>query len=74
MVHLPIGDYFIDSGVVIERKTYVDFVTSLVDGRLFPQAAAIARSPHRPVVLFEGPKPVRMPDVHPHALKGAIVR
>lgn len=73
MVHLPIGDYFIDSGVVVERKTYADFATSLIDGRLFPQAAALARSPHRPVVLLEGPKPVRMPDVHPHALKGAIV-
>src|SRR3984893_16509874 len=73
MVHLPIGDYFIDSGVVVERKTYADFAISLVDGRLFPQAAALAQSPHRPVVLLEGPKPLRMPDVHPHALKGAIV-
>jgi len=73
MVHLPIGDYFIDGGVVVERKTYVDFATSLVDGRLFLQAAALAQSPHRPVVLLEGPKPLRMPDVHPHALKGAIV-
>ncbi len=73
MVHLPIGDYFIDGGVVVERKTYADFATSLVDGRLFPQAAALARSPHRAVVMLEGPKPLRMPDVHPHALKGAIV-
>jgi DNA excision repair protein ERCC-4 len=73
MVRLPIGDYFIDSGVVVERKTYADFATSIVDGRLFPQVAALARSPHRPVVLLEGPKPARMPDVHPHALKGAIV-
>jgi DNA excision repair protein ERCC-4 len=73
MTHLPVGDYFIDGGVVVERKTYADFATSLVDGRLFPQAAALAQSPHRPVVLLEGPKPLRMPDVHPHALKGAIV-
>ena len=73
MVHLPIGDYFIDGGVVVERKTYADFATSLVDGRLFPQAAALAQSPHRPVVLLEGPKSLQMPDVHPHALKGAIV-
>ena len=73
MVRLPIGDYLIESGVVVERKTYGDFARSLVDGRLFPQAAALARSPHRPVVLLEGPKPTRMPDVHPHALKGAIV-
>ena len=70
---LAVGDYVIDGGMIVERKTYVDFATSLLDGRLFPQAAALARSPHRPVVLLEGPKPSQMPDVHPHALKGAIV-
>ena len=70
--HLAIGDYIIDGGVVIERKTYADFATSLADGRLFPQAAALSRSPHRPIVLLEGPRPSRMPDVHPHALKGAM--
>ena len=73
MEHLAIGDYFIDGGVIVERKTYADFATSLADGRLFPQAAALALSPHRPVVLLEGPRPLRMPDVHPHALKGAMV-
>lgn len=70
---LTIGDYWIDDGAVIERKTYADFATSLVDGRLFPQAAALARSPHRPVILLEGPKPAEMPHVHPHSLKGALV-
>ena len=70
---LAIGDYIIDDGIVIERKTYADFAISLVDGRLFPQAAALARSPHRPIVLLEGPAPAHMPDVHAHALKGAIL-
>lgn len=73
MERLAVGDYHIDGGIVVERKTYADFATSLADGRLFPQAAALARSPHRPVVLLEGPKPPEMPDVHPHALKGAIL-
>ena len=73
MDRLDIGDYCIDGRVVIERKTYADFAMSLADGRLFPQAAALARSPHRPVVLLEGPKPAKMPGVHPHALKGAMV-
>jgi ERCC4-type nuclease len=73
MVHLAIGDYSIDEHVIVERKTYADFATSLVDGRLFPQAAALARSPHRPIVLLEGPTPPRLPNVHPHALKGAVV-
>ena len=73
MDRLDVGDYSVNGGVVIERKTYADFAMSLIDGRLFPQAAALARSPHRPVVLLEGPKPSKMPDVHPHALKGAMV-
>ena len=73
MVRLDVGDYLIDGGVVIERKTYADFATSLADGRLFPQAAALARSPHRPVVVLEGPTPPRLPDVHPNAITGATV-
>ena len=44
MDRLEVGDYCLDGRVVIERKTYADFATSLVDGRLFPQAAALASS------------------------------
>jgi Fanconi anemia group M protein len=73
MAHLDVGDYLIDDGVLVERKTYADFATSLVDGRLFPQAAALAKSRHRPVVLLEGPVPPRLPDVHPNAVTGALV-
>ena len=73
MDRLDAGDYCVDGGVVIERKTYADFAMSLADGRLFPQAAALARSPHRPIVLLEGPKPSKMPNVHPRALKGAVI-
>lgn len=73
MERLAVGDYLIDGGIVIERKTYADFATSLIDGRLFPQAAALARSPHRPIVLLEGPTPAQIPDVYAHALKGAML-
>jgi DNA excision repair protein ERCC-4 len=73
MEHLTVGDYCLDGGIVVERKTHADFAVSLVDGRLFPQAARLARCPHRPVILLEGPRPARMPAVHPHALKGAMV-
>jgi ERCC4 domain len=44
MDHLDVGDYCIDGGVVIERKTYADFAMSLTDGRLFPQVAALTKS------------------------------
>jgi Fanconi anemia group M protein len=73
MERLTVGDYLIDGGIVIERKTCADFASSLADGRLFPQAAALARSPPRPIVLLEGPTPAQMPDVHAHALKGALL-
>jgi DNA excision repair protein ERCC-4 len=73
MDRLDVGDYCIDAGVVIERKTYADLAMSLTDGRLFPQAAALARSPHRPIVLIEGPKPAKMPNLHTNSLRGAVV-
>ena len=69
---LSAGDYVIGGAVVVERKTYADFSRSLIDGRLFPQAAMLARSPHRPLILLEGPPPEHIPDVHAHALQGAI--
>ncbi|MBI3492688.1 MAG: multidrug MFS transporter [Acidobacteria bacterium] len=72
MEHLTVGDYCLDRGIVVERKTHADFALSLADGRLFLQAAKLARCPHRPLILLEGPRPPRMPDVHPHALKGAM--
>ena len=72
MERLPVGDYCLDRSIVIERKTYADFAVSLADGRLFPQAARLTRCPHRPIILLEGPRPQRMPEVHPHALKGAM--
>ena len=73
MVQLRAGDYLIDDEVLVERKTVADFAISLVDGRLFPQAARLAHSPYRSVVLIEGPTGTSMPDIHPHAIEGAII-
>ena len=70
---LDAGDYLVAGAVIVERKTSVDFAVSLVDGRLFRQAAALASGPYRPIVLIEGPSPARLPDVHPHAIEGAIL-
>jgi len=73
MTRLEAGDYLVEGGVLVERKTYADFAASVADGRLFPPAARLARSPHRPVVLIEGSPTSAMPDVHPNALKGASI-
>lgn len=53
---LTVGDYLINDEILIERKTIVDFAASLVDGRLFPQAARLARDGHRTLILIEGPR------------------
>lgn len=73
MVRLTAGDYLIDDEILVERKTVADFSTSLIDGRLFPQASRLAHSPHRSMVLIEGPPVTPMPDVHPHAIQGAVI-
>ncbi len=73
MVRLASGDYLIGNEVLIERKTVGDFVASLVDGRLFPQAARLAHSCYRSLLLIEGPTRASIPDVHPHAIEGALV-
>jgi len=68
---LRCGDYVIENQVTVERKRYDDFAVSLVDGRLFAQAAALSRLP-RPMILVEGPREPA-PAVHRHALKGALL-
>ena len=52
--HLALGDYCIDGAVLIERKTAADFARSLIDGRLFGQAARMATSSLRPAYILEG--------------------
>ncbi len=65
------GDYLIENQVTVERKRFDDFAVSLVDGRLFAQAAALSGMT-RPLMLIEGPRD-RATAVHPHSLKGALL-
>jgi Fanconi anemia group M protein len=70
---LRVGDYLVADAVLVERKTASDFAASLVDGRLFPQAAVLARQDARGVFLLEGTLPPTAPRVHRHALTGAVI-
>lgn len=51
---LKLGDYQVDDRLLVERKTLQDFALSVLDGRLFSQAARLAAS-DIPVALVEGP-------------------
>lgn len=51
--NLEIGDYVISNKVIIERKTFSDFVNSIKDLRLFKQAKELTKF-EKPILLVEG--------------------
>jgi ERCC4-type nuclease len=51
---LSLGDYQIDSRVIVERKTLYDFAISIIDGRLFKQMVGLANSNAKGVLILEG--------------------
>jgi ERCC4-type nuclease len=51
---LEVGDYGVDGRFAVERKTLRDFAQSLLDGRLFAQAARLAVGSARGVIVLEG--------------------
>jgi DNA excision repair protein ERCC-4 len=71
---LPIGDYLADNRLIIERKTIRDFAISIIDGRLFKQAAHLAGSRHRSVLILEGTgNDLVQTGIQRHALQGALI-
>ena len=74
IARLEVGDYHIEHRVVVERKTAADFAASLIDGRLFHQAAALASAPERGVLVLEGcDEDWRDTGVRREALQGALI-
>lgn len=72
--HLPIGDYRINNHIVVERKTTKDFVVSIIDGRLFSQAALLKRHTETPFMVIEGVDLFCTGyKINHQAIKGAIV-
>lgn len=70
---LPVGDYLLSKRVAVERKTTSDFLSSLVDGRLFRQAQELKENFKSPLIilegngLFDGER-----NIHPNAIRGAL--
>ncbi len=69
---LDVGDAVLSDRVVVERKTDADFVQSMIDGRLFRQALALASTYWRPLIVIEGKNLYTVRNVHPNAILGAI--
>src|SRR5438067_4322911 len=72
---LRIGDYDVggDPCRVFERKTGSDFLSSLVQGRLFAQLTALRKSRSAPILLLEGdPLRVGHSQMRPESIRGAL--
>ncbi|MBI2547673.1 MAG: hypothetical protein HYW23_04515 [Candidatus Aenigmarchaeota archaeon] len=67
---LKVGDFVCsENGVVIERKTHGDFVSSLIDGRIFEQSKYMKENYGKPVIVVEG---FSNRDINDNALKAII--
>ena len=51
---LEVGDYLLPGDVLVERKTVSDLISSLLDGRLFDQAANLVSVTKNPTMVIEG--------------------
>ncbi len=66
---LDVGDFVCSKDVVIERKGHSDFVSSIIDGRLFDQCRRMREIFSKPIVIIEG---YSTRDISENALKAAI--
>jgi Fanconi anemia group M protein len=69
---LAVGDYVLSDRVCVERKEGADFLTSLMDGRLFDQIKRMRESYLAPLLVIEGDEPLTARNVSPGAVYGAL--
>lgn len=73
MKQLFVGDYIIDNEIIIERKTNVDFIQSLINGHLFDQCAKLRKTGMIPLIIVEGNPFKTKHIIKPEAIKGALL-
>ena len=71
-VDLACGDYVCGPGVAVERKESTDFVSSIMDNRLFSQIHRLKAEYERPIFLIEGDIFQTRSQIPPAALIGAL--
>ncbi|UWG46389.1 ERCC4-like helicase [Halanaeroarchaeum sp. HSR-CO] len=72
---LAVGDYVLSDRVAVERKTFEDFLDTLLgaDRSLFEQVGDMTSHYARPVLVLEGDGDLYAErDVHPNAIRGAL--
>lgn len=72
-LNLPAGDYRLEGGFLVERKTARDFVLSIIDSRLFTQVARLKQYTGGSLLLIEG-NPYRTEiSMAVEAIRGALL-
>ena len=73
---LAIGDYVISGSIAVERKRALDFINSIIDGRLFQQAEGLTEEYDEPYIIIEGDlwRGVSVRGIEPNAVVGALVK
>jgi Fanconi anemia group M protein len=66
---LEVADHVCSERVAIERKTYDDFISSIIDGRIFEQARDLKENFEKPMLVIEG---YSNREINENALKGAV--
>lgn len=69
---LEIGDYQLSNRIIIERKTTIDFLQSIIDKRLFNQVIRMKEYFKKPVLIIEGKDLYAKRKIHPNAVRGAV--
>ena len=71
---MSVGDYQIGGSLVIERKSHLDFIRSLIDGRLFQQAGRLSSLMFPVCILLEGKGAIpRKGKMRKEAIEGALL-
>ncbi len=71
---LEVGDYIVSDRVGIERKQVRDFLSSLVNQRIFKQVEKLSQSFEIPVLIIEGNPEILYIErnIHPNAIRGVF--
>ncbi len=71
---LEVGDFVLSDDVVVERKTVEDFLSSVVDGRLFGQFTMMSSNYSAPLLILEGdPQELfTIRNIHENAIRGIM--
>ncbi len=54
ILNLEIGDFVCSDRLAVERKTHSDFVSSIIDGRIFEQTENLLHNFQKAIVIVEG--------------------